>query len=81
MDKLNHRWKFLGHNVYVYARDIALMRTDAVSLTTSEFIKRNYNRIKNSIEHVVIEIKRYGAGFKNLNNDIKTAAGYGIRDS
>ena len=71
----------MGHNIYLYGWDIALMRTDTVSLKTSEFIKRNYNRIKNTIDHIVIEIKRYGSGIRNLNNDIKTAAGYGIRDS
>ena len=71
----------MGHNIKVYATDIACMRADAVSLTTSEFIKRNYNRIKNSIDHIVIEMKRYGAGFKKFNSDIKTVAGYSINDS
>lgn len=65
--------------MFLFGKDIVLLRTDSVSMKSSEFVKRNYNRIKNTIEHLLISLKRTGSGFKSLNEDIKVVAG-GISD-
>lgn len=49
--------------------DILLWRVDPFVFKTAEFSKRNFNKIRSTLAHLVYEIKKVKRGFVNLKND------------
>ena len=50
-------------------------QTDPVMFKTTHFVKRNFNRTREILSHILIELKHVKNGFKKLNKDIKYTIG------
>ena len=48
-----------------------------MSFKTAEFVKRNFNRVRSALAHLVYELKKVKLGFSNLTKDVKYALGVG----
>ena len=57
--------------------DIIKWRTDPLSFKTAEFVKRNFNKIRSALAHLVYEMKKVKRGFSRLIQDVKYALGVG----
>jgi len=53
-----------------YIIDILYMRKDPLSFKTAEFVKRNFNRIRSTLSHILYELRKVKNGFGKLKNDI-----------
>ena len=81
IERYTKKLQFILINMGIYIKDIAFWRTDAISYKTAEFVKRNYNWIKNMIGHLIIEVRHVIHGFKKFKNDVKFALGIRIKES
>ena len=53
-----------------YIVDILLMRKDPLSFKTAEFCKRNFNRVRSTLSHILYELRKVKNGFGKLKNDV-----------
>ena len=59
--------------------DIIKWRTDPLSFKTAEFVKRNFNKTRSALAHLMYELRKVKRGFSNLTKDVKYALGVGKR--
>jgi hypothetical protein len=59
----------MSNSLYEYLLDMVLGRTDPFVFKTAEFSKRNFNRVRSTLAHLVYEVKKVKRGFVNLKND------------
>lgn len=55
--------------------DILCGRVDPVAFKTAEFIKRNWNWIRTTCQHIMYELRKIKQGFSKLKSDVLYAAG------
>jgi len=58
-----------------YLSDIAHGRIDPFVFKTAEFVKRNFNSIKHTLQHLLYEVRKIKSGFKKLWKDTKFLMG------
>ena len=66
---------FMNKSILEYIQDIMFWRMDPICYKTAEFTKRNFNRIRSGLGHLIYEIRKVKMGFVNLKNDVKLALG------
>jgi hypothetical protein len=59
----------MGNSFIEYLIDILMWRVDPFIFKTAEFSKRNFNRVRSTIGHLIYEIKKVKRGFGKLKND------------
>ena len=59
-----------------YILDILLMRSDPIAFKTAEFCKRNFNRVKTTLQHIMYEARKLKMGFIKMKHDIGFAVGF-----
>jgi LETM1 and EF-hand domain-containing protein 1 len=61
---------FYWESLCEYLMDILTWRTDAFSFKTAEFCKRNFNKVRSMLSHLLYEIRKVKQGFGRLKKDI-----------
>ena len=68
--RLKSRLVFMSETFIEYLKDILFWRVDAFSFKTAEFIKRNFNRVRSALGHLLYELRKVKNGFSRLKKDI-----------
>mmetsp|Transcript_16605 Transcript_16605/g.28276 ORF Transcript_16605/g.28276 Transcript_16605/m.28276 type:complete len:305 (+) Transcript_16605:440-1354(+) len=61
---------FMANSFVEYGFDLVLWRTDAISFKTVEFMKRNFNRVRSTMAHLLYEVRKVKQGFGRFKRDI-----------
>ena len=69
LQKFNYRLMFMTNSLIEYLLDILYWRVDPFVFKTAEFSKRNFNRTRSALSHLIYEIKKVKRGFGKLKND------------
>jgi hypothetical protein len=69
LQKFNYRLKFVSTSFLEYLQDIFFWRVDPLVFKTAEFYKRNFNKARMTLSHIIYELKKVKRGFINLKND------------
>jgi hypothetical protein len=56
--------------------DILFMRVDPFIFKTAEFCKRNFNKVRSTLNHIIYEIRKVKLGFRNMKKDVGFAVGF-----
>ena len=59
-----------------YLLDILFWRVDPFVFKTAEFFKRNWNSLKNTMQHIMYELRKIKQGFRRMKYDIKFTIGW-----
>ena len=70
MVRFKRRVKFLLDSFIEYLGDVATWRVDAFSFKTAEFCKRNFNKVRSALSHIMYELRKVKQGFGRLKNDV-----------
>lgn len=70
VQRMGAKLAFNVNSLKEYILDILYMRKDPLSFKTAEFCKRNFNRIRSTLSHILYELRKVKNGFGKLKNDI-----------
>lgn len=60
---------FIANSFLEYLKDILFWRVDPFVFKTAEFTKRNFNKMRSTLAHLIYEVKKIKRGFGKLKND------------
>ena len=61
--------KFIVNSFIEYIQDILFWRVDPFIFKTAEFSKRNFNRVRSMLAHLIYELRKIKKGFVKLKDD------------
>jgi hypothetical protein len=64
------RITFIRETFVDYLKDILFWRVDAFSFKTAEFVKRNFNKLRSTLSHLMYELRKVKLGFVRLKQDM-----------
>ena len=78
MQRYQNKITFTLNCIKEYILDICFMRSDPIAFKTAEFVKRNFNSIRNTLNHLIYEMRKIKMGFRTMRSDIGFAVGFNI---
>lgn len=76
MTRYQNKLLFVLNSMREYLLDILFLRTDPIAFKTAEFFKRNYNRVKHTLLHILYELRHTVASLKKFKQDVKFVFGF-----
>ena len=73
IERTSRYLNFVQASTREYIWDLVYFRKKEVAWKTAEFVKRNYNVVKYTLQHILYELRKMKESMRQFNRDVKFA--------